>query len=111
MFRLLKFLFGPRLGRVRMHGASVTLYNIDAGVLHVIEPDDSWAGNVKEWSNGKFRLVHPGLRKETRRPIERFTISYEIEGLRKMAVQPEPFSWEAENEEFNRQDCRAINCY
>lgn len=110
MFRLLKFLFGPRLGRIRMHETSVTLYNIDAGVLRVIKPDDSWAGNVKEWSNGRFRLVRLELKPKTRRPIERFSISYENTGLIKTTTPLEPFLWEKSIPENEREpnDCGIV---
>lgn len=103
MLRLLGLLFPPKLGTVRMHGESVTLYNIDAGILSIIPPDDSWAGNVKQWSQGNFQLVGSGTEMKTRRPIERFTITYENKGPEKMAVQLKPFSWESQMQENERE--------
>ena len=58
---ILAWFFPPALGRIRHIEEVMTRYRVETGELRQVVPDPPgcWAGNVREWSNGRWRRVTP----------------------------------------------------
>jgi hypothetical protein len=57
---ILSALFPPRADKLGAVPGTLVLHAIQSGALETINHDDTWAGNVREWSNGRWNLkVHP----------------------------------------------------